>query len=157
MQKKYTQIFIFSIAAVLLLFYIFDEAEEKLLAENESSPATRNHRSIVSAKPATDDDVIAAILIMPKSYLSTLKRLSHSKMAKNIKILPAQIQLRDGEMTAVPKDAKEKILDRGIAPGNDLANKTVAAGLSQQKKEKQRLATGFLILLANVHKSKLYR
>jgi hypothetical protein len=45
--------------------------------------------------------MVAAIVIMPKSYLPALKRFSQSKMARNIKILRARIELQDGNMTAV--------------------------------------------------------
>ena len=158
MQKKYSLIFWLSIAMVFLLFHIFDKTEEKLLAGNNPPPASRTHQPAVSNQPAVNNDVVAAILIMPKSYLPALKRFSHSKLAKNIKILPAQIRLKDGEMTAVHKNVKKKTQNRAFAPSDDVTNNTLAAGLeSLPKKEKQILATGFLYLLANVPKGRLFR
>jgi hypothetical protein len=158
MLKKYTLIFCLSIAAVFPAFYIFSETQIKLSVENTPSPVSGERRHVASAEPAANDDIVAAILIMPKSFLPALKRFSQSKMAKNIKILPAQIRTKDGEMTAVYKNANEKHRDRGITPGNDLSGKTIEADEeSPPEKRQQILATGFLYLLANVHKSRLFR
>jgi hypothetical protein len=159
MQKKYKLIFCLSIAAGFLFFHIFNDTDENLLAENDPSPVLRKQPRVVFTTSATNDDVAAAIVIMPKSYLPALKRFSNSKMAKNIKILPAKIKLKDGEMTAVHQyDTSEKKSDRRIAPTNDLTHKSIASDPeSLPKNEKQMLATGFVYLLANMHRNKLLK
>jgi hypothetical protein len=56
---------------------------------------------------AESENTVAAILIMPKSYLPSLEQFSNSVMAKNITILRAQLESKDGQITAVYKK-KEK-------------------------------------------------
>ena len=157
MIKIYTLISCLSIAAVFLVLPDFKEGETKLLMQNNHSPVSRERKPIVSTKLASEDNMVAAILIMPKYYLPALKRFSQSKMAKNIKILQAQLELKNGEMTAIHKTHNEIKRDRVIMPDNSDPNKTKEAKLERRsKKEKQILAAGILYLMANAHKSRLY-
>ena len=157
MIKIYTLISCLSIAAVFLVLPDFKEGETKLLMQNNHSPVSRERKPIVSTKPASEDNMVAAILIMPRYYLPALKRFSQSKMAKNIKILQAQLELKNGEMTAIHKTHNEIKRDRVIMPDNSDPNKTKEAKLERRsKKEKQILAAGILYLMANAHKSRLY-
>jgi len=50
-------------------------------------------------------DVAYAIVVMPKSYVPLLKQFSRSKMARNLKILPAQIGWNDGQPVVIPQQA----------------------------------------------------
>ena len=105
---------------------------------------------------ADKDDMVAAIIIMPKSYLPALKRFSQSKMARNIKILRARIEVQDGNMTAVYTTKNNQRQIHKPAPPDSIADKfNVTDNERSLELEQPALATGFLYLLASVHKSKL--
>jgi hypothetical protein len=55
-----------------------------------------------------DDDVYSAILLIPKSYLPLLEAFKSRKIAKAIKILPADIKWIDGKIVAM----SEQIVDK---------------------------------------------
>jgi hypothetical protein len=101
--------------------------------------------------------MVAAILIMPKSYLPALEQFSNSVMAKNITILRAQIESKDGQMTAVYNKNEER-RGRIITPVDSVSNKFNEALLEKKpEKEKLVLATGFMYCLASIHRRKLLR
>ncbi len=100
--------------------------------------------------------MVAAIVIMPKSYLPALKRFSQSKMARNIKILRARIELQDGNMTAVHRTKNNHQQSHKTAPTVNVADKiNTTAKERPLELEQPVLTTGFLYLLASVQKSRL--
>ena len=100
--------------------------------------------------------MVAAIIIMPKSYLPALKRFSQSKMARDIKILRARIEFQDGNMTAVHKTNKNHQQSHKAAATVDVADKTNTAAKERPLElEQPALTIGFMYLLASVQKSRL--
>lgn len=158
MIKKFTLIFCLSLAAIFLVLNSFDDGQTRLSDKNNHSAVSKRHGRIASIKLATEDDMVAAILIMPKSYLPAFKRFSHSKRAKHIKFLQAELELKDGEMTAIYKMKNDKKRDRGTLPANGIPNKSRKVKLDQRpENESQLVAAVILYLMANVHKNRLYR
>ena len=158
MQKKYKILVVLSIAAVFLTWYGFDYGETQLITKSKQSPVKKKLKPIVAEKLADNDDMVAAILIMPKSYLPALKRFSQSAMGRNIKILRAQLEVIDGKMTAVRYDKRVKQQGRKIEPANNPANKTTdLISKLPPDKENKILSTGFLYLLASIQNNRFSR
>ena len=158
MQKKYKILVVLSIAAAFLTWYGFDYGETQLITKSKQSPVKKKLKPIVAEKPADNDDMVAAILIMPKSYLPALKRFSQSAMGRNIKILRAQLEVIDGKMTAVRYDKRVKQQGRKIEPANNPANKTTdLISKLPPDKENKILSTGFLYLLASIQNNRFSR
>ena len=155
---KYALISCLCIAAVLLLFHNFNEKETILAAKNTHRSASAKRPNIGPVGLRADDDIAAAILILPKSFLPVLKRFSQSTMARNIKILPAQIQIEEGKMMVVPKNQNGNQHKRLIAAGDDFSRNTTKSASAITPGKKEGIATFSLFyLLANAHKNRLYR
>ena len=90
MPKKYLVFACLSIVAIFLFVYGFNYGNTNQIAKVKQSPESKMRKKEKLVQLAKDDDMVAAIVIMPKSYLPALKRFSQSKMARNIKILGAQ-------------------------------------------------------------------
>jgi hypothetical protein len=158
MFRKYALIFCLIVAAVLLVFYTYNEKETIPAAKNTSAPAHAKHPNIRSVGLKANDDITAVILLLPKSFLPALRRFSQSRMAKGIKVLPAQIQLEDGKMIAVTNDLNVNQREDLTAAGDNSSKKITNSGeLSRQGKKDGIAAFSFFYLLANVYKSRLYR
>ena len=157
MQKKYKILSCLSIPAVFLIFYSFNDGETRVTSKMKPSHVSKSKKSKVPVNLADNDDMGAAILIMPKSYLPALKQFSNSVMAKNITILRAQLESKDGQIMAVyKKNAKRR--GRKITPVNNAPNKLNEAILEKMsEREKQILTAGFLYFLASIHKRTLLR
>ena len=110
------------------------------------------------AQLTKNDDMVAAILIMPKSYLPALKRFSQSKMAKNIKILRAQVEMQGDKMTAVHQSSSKKQRPSKNSPVASSSSEDfmeIRADAPMQS-ETPILATGFLYLLASIQKARTF-
>ena len=157
MLKKYILIAGLSFAAAFLVQHIFDEGRTRPVEKKTHSPISNSHQRSESTELAVDDDAVAAILIMPKSYLPVLKRFSQSKMAEHIKILRARILSEGGGITAIYETNTEEKRDRVIMSDNNMPNNMKDAKLARRPaKEKQIIAAGILYLIANAYKNKLY-
>ena len=155
---KYALIFCLIVVAVLLVFYTYNEKETILAAKNTSAPAPAKHPNIRSVGQRANDDITAAILILPKSFLPALRRFSQSRMAQGIKVLPAQIQLEEGKMIAVTENLNGNQRE-GLTAASDNSTKKIneSGAVSTPGKMEGIAAISLIYLLANVHKSKLYR
>lgn len=102
--------------------------------------------------------MVAAILIMPKSYLPDLKRFSQSPMASNVIILRADLEIKDGIMTAVRQDKRVKMQAlQKEANGQPETASPLAVSHFQPNRETQILPAGFLYLLAGISKHRFVR
>ncbi len=152
MPKKYKIFLCLSIGTIFLILYSFNDGETKLTSKTNHLPVSKARKSPRPVNLADNEDMVAAILIMPKSYLPALKQFSNSRMAKDITILLAQIELKDGQMTAVHHQ-KKKQPARKITPVNNPSNKPDEAILGKPtERERQIFTTGFMYFLASIHK-----
>ena len=108
MPKKYYIIACLSIAAIFFFIYGFNDEDTNQIAKIKQSSESKMRKKEKLVQLAEDEDMVAAILIMPKSYLPALKRFSQSKMARNIKILRAQLEMQDGTISAVHQTSLKK-------------------------------------------------
>ena len=158
MLKIYRILICFSILAAFFGFYAFNYGETRLTTERSPSPVKKDRKTVSIERQTKNEDMVTAIIIMPKSYLPALKRFSQSAMARDIKILQAQLEVKDGKMMAIRQDNRVKQRDRKTEPTNNPAHKT--AGLSAKHPpdaENQILSSGFLYLLASIQKNRIIR
>jgi hypothetical protein len=156
MPKKYTVIACLSIAAIFLFLYSFNYGDTNRIAGIKQSSDSKVRKKAKLAQLTKNDDMVAAIIIMPKSYLPALKRFSQSKMAKNIKILRAQIEMQGDQMTAVHQSNFKKQRPSQNTPVINTSDKFKGIRADKpMQNEKPILATGFLYLLASAHKARI--
>ena len=158
MTKKYIVIACLSIAAIFLFLYGFNYGETNQIVRIKHSSDSEVRKKAKLAQLTKKDDMVAAILIMPKSYLPALKRFSQSKMAKNITILRAQLEMQDDKMTAVHQNnfKKQHTYENPTAINTSEKVNDISAEKPMQG-EKPILATGFLYLLASAQKASILR
>ena len=157
MPKKYKIVLCLSIPVVFLIFYSFRVGKTKLTSTMKHSHVSKVKKSKVPLNLVDNDNMVAAILIMPKSYLPALEQFSNSVMAKNITVLRAQLESKDGQMTAVYNKNEER-RGRTITPVDSVSNKFNEALLEKKpEKEKLVLVTGFLYCLASIQRKTLFR
>ena len=158
MLKMYKILICFSVLAAFFGFYAFNYGETRLTSKDSPSPVKKERKTISIEKQAKNEDMVTAILIMPKSYLPALKRFSQSAMARDIEILLAQLEVKDGKMMAVRQDNRVKQRDRKIEPTNNFDIKSTEQFAERPPEtEKQVLSSGFLYLLANLQKNRFIR
>jgi hypothetical protein len=157
MPKKHKTLLCLSIPAVFLIFYFFNDGETRLTSKMKASHASKANKRKMPVNLTDNDNMVAAILIMPKSYLPALQQFSNSAMAKDIIILRAKLESKDGQMTAVYR-TKEKRPGRKITPADNTPSKTNDTVLEQTPERKKRiLAAGLVYFLAIMHKRRLLR
>lgn len=155
MSKKYKLLICVAIGAIFLMSFGFNEGDIGQSTKFEQFPVKKARNISEPSNLAENEDMVAAILIMPKSYLPALENFSNSKMAKDMIVLRAQIEFKDGRMTAV-SNRKEKREVTRISPGDDPASKLDHAIFKNTSKlEKQIFATGIIYFLASIHKGRL--
>jgi len=154
MPKIYTVIACLSIAVIFLFLYGFNYGDTNQIARIKHSSDSKIRKQEKLAQLAKNDDMVAAIIIMPKSYLPALKHFSQSKMARNIKILGAQIEMQGDKMTAVHQNnyKKQRPSENPSEAVTIEEFKGIMAG-EPMPGETPMLAAGFLYLLASAQKS----
>jgi hypothetical protein len=130
MQKIYKVILILSVPAVAWFALDFLTTNQNVISGttilNEAMVSQRK----VSESNRYPSDMAYAIVIMPKSYQGLLKRFSNHRLAKDIKILPAQILWNEGKMVVQPKED----FSRRLAT-EDIDSKTVEKLKNQTHKQ----------------------
>ena len=158
MSIKYKILICCGILAVFLGVYGFGDGEIRPTSKRNPSPAKKERQAVALEKQANNEDMVAAILIMPKSYLPALKRFSQSAMARNIEILRAELEVKDGQMTAVRQHNRLKHRNRKIEQANTPAHKSPGAiSKRSPSQEMQTVSSGFLYLLAGFQKHRFIR
>ena len=157
MKKKYKILLCLSIPAVFLIFCSLIDGETKLTLKMKDSHVSKAKKSKIPLNLADNDNMAAAIIIMPKSYLPALEQFSKSVMSKNITILRAHLESNDGQLTAV-SIKNEKRPNREIAPAKTTPRHINDTNLEKTpEREKQILAAGFMYFLASIQKSRILR
>jgi hypothetical protein len=159
MSIKYKILICCGILAVFLGVYGFGNGEIRPTSKRNPSPAKKERQAVALEKQANNEEMVAAILIMPKSYLPALKRFSQSAMARNIEILRAELEVKDGQMTAVRLDNRLKHRNRKIEQANNKSAHKLPEAISKRppKQETQMVSSGFLYLLAGFQKHRFVR
>jgi hypothetical protein len=158
MSLKYKILISFSILAVFFGFYGFKDGETRLTSKGPASTVKKERQTAAVEKPDENEEMVAAILIMPKSYLPALKRFSQSAMARDIKILKAELEIKDGKMTAVRQAKRVKQPDRNIKPFDNPTPQTfVTRSAHPSDQQKQTVSSGILYLLAGLRNHRFIR
>ena len=158
MSLRYRILISFSILAVFFGLYGFKDDETGLTSKGQATTVKKERQTVAVGKQDKNEEMVAAILIMPKSYLPALKRFSQSAMARDIKILRAELEVKDGQMTAVRQTKRAKQPDRNINPLDNPAPQTTATlSAYPSDQEKQIVSSGFLYLLAGFQNHRFVR
>ena len=159
MPKKYKLLLCLSIAAILLILYSTNTRPTLLSSKINPLPVKKMkaRKSADLANLANNEEMVATILVMPKSYLPALMQFSKSKMAKEMTFLEAQIEIKDGQVTAIHSKKKKQPGRKTLTAANP-SNKPDKTKLEQTPDiKKQVLSAGLLIFLASIHKGRLFR
>jgi hypothetical protein len=157
MKKKYKILLCLSIPAVFLIFCGHYVRETRLNSKLKHPHVSETKKNKVPLNLADKDNMVAAILIMPKSYLPALEQFANSAMAKNITILRARLESKDGRMTAVYNKKENRHADK-IPPVNSAPSRINDTILKRTpERDKQILTAGFLFILASVRQRAILR
>jgi len=101
MKIKYVILIGLSLVLTAVLVQTFGLIESKE-GNSLAGSSPRIHTNKVGL-PTTqsDEDIYYAVLMMTKSYLPLLEAFKNRKIAKDIKILPAEIEWNDGKIVAI--------------------------------------------------------
>ena len=125
MQRKYKTIIAFGLMAVITYTVGFQLGQKKELLTGYAKAHTSPRIDRKIAVERHNPDQVAAILLMPRSYLPLLESFKQRKIARSIKILPADISWKDGQMRFQPK------VPIGIEKGNAMHQKGRVGGMGQ--------------------------
>jgi hypothetical protein len=141
-------------AAIFLFLYGFNYGDTNQIAKIKHSSDSKMRKKEKLAQLTKKDDMVAAIIIMPKSYLPALKRFSQSKMARNIKILQAQVAMQGDKMTAVHQRSfkKQRPFENSSVRNTSEEIKKIRAD-EPMPDDMPMIAAGFLYLLASMQKA----
>ena len=94
---------VFTAALIMVANYV--TANGGIYFENPSVAikASTTRVSVASKAVQGEPELAYAIVIMPKSYRSLLKQFSNHPLARNIQIVPADMEWRGGTMVVQPK------------------------------------------------------
>ena len=105
MQKLHISLIILCVlTATLLISRTYVSAQKGKYFEKPSAQQITSRQAIF--RPGhNQEDMAYAIVIMPKSYRSLLKRFSKHPLAKEIRIIPASMVWQEGNMVVHPKSS----------------------------------------------------
>jgi hypothetical protein len=89
--------------AALIIVAKYVTANSGVYFEKPSVKITASKKNLISKPAQSEPELAYAIVIMPKSYRSMLKQFSNHPLARNIQIVPADMEWREGAMVVQPK------------------------------------------------------
>jgi hypothetical protein len=103
MPSKYMIITALGFTAVLIFGAGFKlgQSHEMLKAYDRAESEQHGGRGQRHAGMQIKTNRIAAIMVMPRSYLPLLEKFKHSKIARRVEVLPAHIDQQDGRLIAI--------------------------------------------------------
>ena len=156
MQIKHTTLIGFGLIVALTFgvgFKLGQNSEALTVYAQSNSRQQVDQKLSVSVKKSNQ---VAAILLMPRSYVPLLEKFKHRKIARAIKILPAHIGWDDDQMIAIPQKA---ILKNTAAPDSPIVNISHRRQMKTQKENpaqsKMTRGAAFLFLLKSTAQNKL--
>ena len=159
-MKNLTKI-LFGVNLILALFLLIEihgwKKEDPQKRRTSSSTGIVNKAQILG--PDGRSDVFCAILLIPKSLLPVVKQMSRHKIARGIKLLPANMEWDRGNLVARSKDSYS--INRYIQP---IQNKHVFSKVKKasdetpaEVKNRLRAATLLAYFLADETKTKFWQ
>ena len=103
MRRKHKTIIGFCLMVVITYTVGFQVGQKKELLTGYAKAHTSPRIDRKIAVERNNPDQVAAILLMPRSYLPLLESFKQRKIARSVKILPADISWQDGQMRVQPK------------------------------------------------------
>ena len=156
-QNNYKMISGLLLLIAIIGVVVFQSRRKNTPIIYEDPGAAEAQNRVNSMTSYEESDIYCGILLMPKSMLPTLKQFSNYDIAKNIKILPANIEWEDGQMLVIPKEAiLKEINDKmdGIKNEDGNANHIAPEEYAAAKINKLNPALLYFFL-ANASKNKI--
>ena len=105
-DKKRVLVYRILLSTGLLIAAVFltgCSTEKRAVPQTKQQWSSQSRVDFTSQKAGDSTDVVCAILIMPKSYVSLLERFPHQRMARKIEILPANFEWNEDSIVAISK------------------------------------------------------
>ena len=131
----------------------FDSSRKNDFVKISKRSASKAAGSVNMLTGQPEADVAYAIVVMPKSYLPALKRFLRSRMARDLKILPAKIEWQEGRLLAIPQQAVSKAENSQTPPAQKANPGSGTAGEAEAKRILQNAA--FILVLQGAVSGKL--
>ncbi len=112
---------------------------------NRSAPLAAGSDNQLTEHPAPD--VAYAIVVMPKSYLPFLKQFAQSRMARDLKILPAKLGWSDGQPVVTPRQGNLKVRGSRLPPAVGEVSSAAPGHGTRHSSEKRILKNAALLAL----------
>ena len=148
MQKTYTALIGFGLIVALTfgIGFKFGQNSDVLKVYTQSNSKQQMGQQLSFAVEKSNQ--VAAVLLMPKSYVPLLEKFKHRKIARAIKILPANIKWDDGQMVAIPQKAIFKDAGPSVTPVVNISHRSeMATPKTTSDKSKMTQGAAFLFLL----------
>ena len=136
-------------------FYLgFNENEKDPISKSKKVSAGRIGGTNPSPAFIEKNNIYCAILLMPKSYLPMLRQFAKHKLAKDIQIIPAEINWHEDNMIVLPQKSKLQNKSYPAKSGGPHRHPTNLAAVSPEPEFRAKIRTAaFLTLLAGVKKT----
>ena len=138
---------VFTAGLIMVAKYV--TANGEIYFENPSANIKASTKRVsVASKPVQGESELAyAIVIMPKSYRSLLKQFSNHPLARNIQIVPADMEWREGTMVVQPKVRRKPSNPEAPVNSQTISNKTNKLQSPVAKSKKNVIDTAIIGLL----------
>jgi hypothetical protein len=125
MKKRYVVLISLSFLLIGAFLPRFKPVEFKGRILPAKSASAGRPDAVLLPSTLKRDEIYSAILLIPKSYLPLLEAFKSRKIAKNIKILPADVEWIDGKIMAISGQIINKEGHRQsepVRPASELEN-----------------------------------
>ena len=156
MQKKYLVLIGLNLVVHLILNWDYLQGEGIETVKHYATSVAKSKSDMILPAKQNQANMAYAILVMPKSYLPLLEKFKHRKIARGIKIFPANIGWDEGRMIASSKTSifidNRPPMQRSV---NASREKQVIAEKPLSSETKMARGAAALFLLKGVAKSRL--
>ena len=138
---------LFSAALIMVAKYVTANSDIYFANPSVKIKASTKQAGIASKPVQGESELAYAIVIMPKSYRSLLKQFSNHPLARNIQIVPADMEWREGTMVVQPKLRHKSINPEAPANADTTTNKVKKLQSPVAKSKKYVIDTGIIGLI----------
>ena len=158
-MKNLTKI-LFGVNLILAVFFLVEihdwKKEDPLKLRTSSSAGIVNKAQILGTDGRSD--VFCAILLIPKPLLPVVRQMSRHKIAKGIKMFPANIEWNQGNLVASSKETfAVKSLSRIDRSARKIGKSQEGFAKTQTEFRKRLRAATLLAFLADEAKTKFWQ
>ncbi len=142
--------------AALIMVAKYVTANSEVYFETPSVKSTVSKRSVASKPAQSEAELAYAIVIMPKSYRSLLKQFSNHPLARNIQIVPANMEWHEGTMVVQPKVRRKPNNPEAPVKADTTSNKTKKLQTPVAKSKNNVIKTAIIgLLVASAYQKRM--